>query len=232
MCRDRGGFGAKTQIYAMFLLWMLSELFDTLPEAGDLEKPKFVFFFDEAHLLFNDMPGELLDKIVQVVKLIRSKGVGVYLITQSPSDIPDEVLAQLSNRVQHGLRAYTPAEQKAVRADAQTDLMAKYGKAVDRESAFEQLSEEAEKDAEAERLAEERAALEKERAELEKLKAKEAAKAEREAEKAAEREARAAEKQQEQLMKGIGKIAGQIFGTFGREATRQITRNLFGGRRR
>ena len=108
------------QIYAMFLLWMLSELFDTLPEEGDLEKPKFVFFFDEAHLLFNDMPGELLDKIVQVVKLIRSKGVGVYFITQSPSDIPDEVLAQLSNHVQHGLRAYTPAEQKAVRAAAQS----------------------------------------------------------------------------------------------------------------
>ena len=106
------------KIYAMFLLWMLSELFDTLPEAGDLDKPKFVFFFDEAHLLFNDMPSELLDKIVQVVKLIRSKGVGVYFITQSPSDIPDEVLAQLSNRIQHGLRAYTPAEQKAVRAAA------------------------------------------------------------------------------------------------------------------
>ena len=251
------------QIYAMFLLWMLSELFDTLPEAGDLEKPKFVFFFDEAHLLFNDMPSELLDKIVQVVKLIRSKGVGVYFITQSPSDIPDEVLAQLSNRVQHGLRAYTPAEQKAVRAaaqsfrenpefksedailelgtgeslvsflnddgqpeiverakilppqclmaaapeadlkaalDAQADLMKKYGEAVDRESAFEQLDEQAEKD--------------------------------EEAEKAAEREARAAEKQQEQFMKGVSKFAGQILGTFGREATRQITRNLFGGRRR
>ncbi|MBM6868680.1 helicase HerA-like domain-containing protein [Collinsella tanakaei] len=106
------------RVYAMFLLWMLSELFDTLPEAGDLEKPKFVFFFDEAHLLFDDMPTGLVDKVVQVVKLIRSKGVGVYFITQSPSDIPDEVLAQLSNRIQHGLRAYTPAEQKAVRAAA------------------------------------------------------------------------------------------------------------------
>ena len=106
------------QIYAMFLLWMLSSLFDTLPEVGDPDKPKFVFFFDEAHLLFDNMPKELRDKIVQVVKLIRSKGVGVYFITQSPSDIPDEVLAQLSNRVQHGLRAYTPAEQKAVRAAA------------------------------------------------------------------------------------------------------------------
>ena len=106
------------QIYAMFLLWMLSELFETLPEAGDLDKPKFVFFFDEAHLLFNNMPADLRNKIIQVVKLIRSKGVGLYFITQSPSDIPDEVLAQLSNRVQHGLRAYTPAEQKNIKAAA------------------------------------------------------------------------------------------------------------------
>ena len=106
------------QIYAMFLLWMLSHLFDTLPEVGDPDKPNFVFFFDEAHLLFDGMPKELRDKIVQVVKLIRSKGVGVYFITQSPSDIPDEVLAQLSNKVQHALRAYTPNEQKAVKAAA------------------------------------------------------------------------------------------------------------------
>ena len=106
------------QIYSMFMLWMLTELYNTLPEVGDPEKPVFAFFFDEAHLLFNDMPKELLTKIVQVVKLVRSKGVGVYFITQSPSDIPNEVLAQLSNRVQHGLRAYTPAEQKAVRAAA------------------------------------------------------------------------------------------------------------------
>ncbi len=105
-------------IYSMFLLWMLSTLFERLPEVGDLDQPKFVFFFDEAHLLFNGMPKALVEKVVQVVKLIRSKGVGVYFITQSPSDIPDEVLAQLSNRVQHGLRAYTPAEQKAVRAAA------------------------------------------------------------------------------------------------------------------
>ena len=106
------------QIYAMFLLWMLSELFETLPEVGDPDKPKLVFFFDEAHLLFSDMPKGLVDKIVQVVKLIRSKGVGVYFVTQSPSDIPDAVLAQLSNRIQHGLRAYTPAEQKSIRAAA------------------------------------------------------------------------------------------------------------------
>ena len=105
-------------VYATFLLWMLTELFEKLPEVGDLEKPRIVFFFDEAHLLFTDMPKALLQKIVQVVKLIRSKGVGVYFISQNPTDIPDEVLAQLSNRVQHALRAYTPAEQKAVRATA------------------------------------------------------------------------------------------------------------------
>lgn len=108
----------QPQLYAMFLLWMLSELFETLPEVGDPDKPKFVFVFDEAHLLFNNMPAELLDKIVQVVKLVRSKGVGVYFCSQSPSDIPNEVLAQLSNKVQHALRAYTPAEQKAVKAAA------------------------------------------------------------------------------------------------------------------
>ena len=190
------------QIYAMFLLWMLSELFDTLPEAGDLEKPKFVFFFDEALVSFLNEDGQ--PEVVERAKIL-----------------PPQCL----------MAAAPEADLKAA-LDAQADLMAKYGEAVDRESAFEQLTEEAEKDAEAERLAEERAALEKERAELEKLKAKEAAKAEREARKAAEREARAAEKQQEQIMKGIGKFAGQIFGTFGREATRQITRNLFGGRRR
>jgi len=106
------------KVYATFLLWMLSTLFERLPEVGDLEKPKIVFFFDEAHLLFSDAPKALVRKIVQVVKLIRSKGVGVYFVTQSPSDIPDEVLAQLSNKIQHGLRAYTPAEQKTIKAAA------------------------------------------------------------------------------------------------------------------
>ena len=106
-------------LYASFLLWMLSELFESLPEAGDLDKPKLVFFFDEAHMLFRDAPNVLLQKIEQTVKLIRSRGVGVYFVTQSPSDIPDSVLAQLSNRVQHALRAYTPAELKAVRVAAQ-----------------------------------------------------------------------------------------------------------------
>ena len=105
-------------VYGTFLLWMLSELFEQLPEVGDLDKPRMIFFFDEAHLLFSDAPKALVQKIVQVVKLIRSKGVGVYFISQSPSDIPNDVLAQLSNRVQHALRAYTPAEQKAVRAAA------------------------------------------------------------------------------------------------------------------
>ena len=105
-------------VYATFLLWMMTELFEKLPEVGDLEKPRMIFFFDEAHLLFTDAPKALVQKIVQVVKLIRSKGVGIYFITQSPSDIPNDVLAQLSNRVQHALRAYTPDEQKAIRAAA------------------------------------------------------------------------------------------------------------------
>ncbi len=105
-------------VYGTFLLWMLTELFERLPEVGDLDKPRMIFFFDEAHLLFTDAPKALVQKIVQVVKLIRSKGVGVYFISQSPSDIPNDVLAQLSNRVQHALRAYTPAEQKSVRAAA------------------------------------------------------------------------------------------------------------------
>ncbi|TAI63547.1 helicase HerA-like domain-containing protein [Bradyrhizobium sp. Leo170] len=108
------------RLYATFLLWMLSELFEELPEAGDLPKPKLVFFFDEAHLLFNDAPKALLDKIEQVVRLIRSKGVGVYFVTQNPIDVPDKVLAQLGNRVQHALRAFTPRDQKAVAAAAQT----------------------------------------------------------------------------------------------------------------
>lgn len=107
-------------LYATFLLWMMSELFEQLPEAGDLDKPKLVFFFDEAHMLFTDAPKVLVQKIEQVVKLVRSKGVGIYFVTQSPSDIPDSVLAQLSNRVQHALRAYTPAEQKAARVAAQS----------------------------------------------------------------------------------------------------------------
>lgn len=108
------------KLYSTFLLWLLSELFEMLPEAGDLDKPKLVFFFDEAHLLFNDAPDALVEKIEQVVRLIRSKGVGVYFVTQSPADIPDKVLAQLGNRVQHALRAYTPKEQEAVKVAAKS----------------------------------------------------------------------------------------------------------------
>ncbi|MBQ3357096.1 MAG: DUF853 family protein [Oscillospiraceae bacterium] len=107
-------------LYSTFMLWLLAELFEQLPETGDPEKPKLVFFFDEAHLLFKDAPRALTDKVEQMVKLIRSKGVGVYFITQQPSDIPNAVLAQLSNRVQHALRAYTPLEQKAIKAAAQS----------------------------------------------------------------------------------------------------------------
>jgi DNA helicase HerA-like ATPase len=108
------------KVYSTFLLWILSELFEELPEAGDLEKPKLVFIFDEAHLLFNDAPAALIEKVEQVVRLIRSKGVGVYFVTQSPADIPDKVLAQLGNRIQHALRAYTPKEQQAVNVAAKS----------------------------------------------------------------------------------------------------------------
>jgi DNA helicase HerA-like ATPase len=108
------------RLYATFLLWMLSELFETLPEVGDLDKPKLVFFFDEAHLLFKDAPAALVERIELVVRLVRSKGVGVFFVTQNPLDVPDSVLAQLGNRVQHALRAFTPRDQKAVKAAADT----------------------------------------------------------------------------------------------------------------
>lgn len=108
------------RLYAAFLLWLLSELFEQLPEVGDPDKPRLVFFFDEAHLLFNDAPDALREKVEQVVRLIRSKGVGVYFVTQNPADIPDTVLAQLGNRIQHALRAYTPAEQRGLKAASQS----------------------------------------------------------------------------------------------------------------
>ncbi len=108
------------RLYASFLLWLLAELFENLPEVGDRDKPKLVFFFDEAHLLFNDAPQALLEKVEQVVRLIRSKGVGVFFVTQNPLDIPDKVLGQLGNRVQHALRAFTPRDQKAVKSAAET----------------------------------------------------------------------------------------------------------------
>ncbi len=284
------------QIYAMFLLWMLTSLFERLPEVGDPDKPRFVFFFDEAHLLFDGMPKTLTDKIVQVVKLIRSKGVGVYFITQSPSDIPGEVLAQLSNRVQHGLRAYTPAEQKAVKAAAasfranpafdsvealqdlgtgealvsllddegrpsvverakvlfpqcsmnaapedlmadvyleQSNLMLKYGEAVDRESAFEQIAAQNAAAAEEARLAAEREQLEKERAELEAQQAKEAARQAREAERQAAAETRAKAREEEQKRRQRERLATEAVGTllspvFGKRTGKRIARGLFG----
>lgn len=291
----------QPQIYSMFLLWMLSDLFEKLPEVGDLDKPRFVFFFDEAHLLFNDMPSELLNKLIQVVKLVRSKGVGVYFITQSPSDIPDEVLAQLSNRVQHGLRAYTPAEQKAVRAAAeafrenpsfksedvilelgtgealvsfldedgkpsvvenakvlppqclmaaaseeakaavisdQAVLMAKYGTAVDRESAYEKILDEQKQNEAAAELERQRAELEAQKAEFAKQQAaaqkaaeKEAARQQRAAQKEAERQARAAERERQKQINAMGRVATSILGSAGRTAANQIVRGLFGTRR-
>ena len=118
ICADR--LINSPHLYATFLLWLMSELFERMPEVGDVDKPKLVFFFDEAHLLFADAPAGLLQKIEQTVKLIRSKGVGIYFVTQNPLDIPDSVLAQLGNRVQHALRAYTPRDQKAVRVAATT----------------------------------------------------------------------------------------------------------------
>ena len=127
---------ASPRLYATFLLWLLSELWEQLPEVGDLEQPKFVFFFDEAHLLFKDAPKPLLERIEQTVRLIRSKGVGVYFVTQNPLDIPDTVLAQLGNRVQHALRAFTPRDQKAVKATAET-MRAKPG--LDIETAITEL---------------------------------------------------------------------------------------------
>ncbi|HEX2556138.1 MAG TPA: helicase HerA-like domain-containing protein [Microvirga sp.] len=124
------------RLYATFLLWLMSELFEELPEVGDLEKPKLVFFFDEAHLLFNDAPQALVESVERVVRLIRSKGVGVYFITQNPADVPESVLAQLGNRVQHALRAFTPRDQKAVRVAAQTF---RQNPAIDTEKAITEL---------------------------------------------------------------------------------------------
>lgn len=124
------------KLYATFLLWLLSELFEQLPEVGDPDKPKLAFFFDEAHLLFNDAPAVLLDKIEQVIRLIRSKGVGVYFVTQNPLDVPDVVLGQLGHRVQHALRAFTPRDQKAVKAAAQTF---RQNSAIDVETAITEL---------------------------------------------------------------------------------------------
>ncbi|NDW18390.1 DUF853 family protein [Dysgonomonas sp. 216] len=124
------------RVYTTFLLWMMTKLFEQLPEVGDMDKPKLVFFFDEAHLLFNDSPKALTDKVEQVVRLIRSKGVGIYFVTQTPSDIPDVILGQLGNRIQHALRAYTPKDQKALKTAAQTF---RANPAFDTETAISQL---------------------------------------------------------------------------------------------
>jgi DNA helicase HerA-like ATPase len=110
----------KPKLYSTFLLWLLSELFEKLPEVGDLDQPKLVFFFDEAHLLFDDAPKALVERVEQVVRLIRSKGVGVYFCSQNPDDVPDTILGQMGNRIQHALRAFTPRDQKAVKAAAET----------------------------------------------------------------------------------------------------------------
>lgn len=284
------------QIYAMFLLWMLSSLFEQLPEVGDPDKPRFVFFFDEAHLLFDGMSKKLTEKVTQVVRLIRSKGVGVYFITQSPSDIPAEVLAQLSNRVQHGLRAYTPAEQKAVKAAAasfrtnpsfntvealqdmgtgealvslldeegrpsmverakvlfpqcsmnaasddvmedvffeQGNLMLKYGEAIDRESAFEQIAAKGAAEAEEARIEAELAQLEKERAELAKKQAAEAERAAREAQRRAEQEAREAARREERKRRERERLATEAVGTLlspivGKRNGMRIVRGILG----
>ncbi len=299
-------------LYATFLLWLLSELFERLPEAGDPDRPKLVFFFDEAHMLFTDTPKALAQKVEQMVKLIRSKGVGVYFVTQSPSDIPDGVLAQLSHRVQHALRAYTPAEQKAVRAAAQAfrpnpafdagevigqlgvghalvslldeegvpgmvhnasiicprslmapaddahisaarraDGMERYDRGVDSESAYEMLEDRRQAEAEAAKLAAERAAFEKEKAAYEAQRAKEEAaarkKAEKEAEaarKKAEREEEAARRRYEKQLereearrqkeadRRRAKIESQLISAGGQILKRGLMGTLFGGSRR
>ncbi|MBE6659234.1 MAG: DUF853 family protein [Ruminococcaceae bacterium] len=257
-------------LYGTFLLWMLSELYEMLPEAGDLDKPKLAFFFDEAHLLFKDAPKALVEKVEQVVRLIRSKGVSVWFITQNPTDIPDTVLGQIGNRVQHALRAYTPADQKAVRAAAQSfrenpafdtaeaiqavgtgealvsvldadgvpgivdrafilppkssmkavsaDVMqcvidgslmqSKYERTIDRESAYEVLTEAAEEAAEEAAREQEEAEKQKEKEKKEKEKAKK----------------KSSSKKRTSL---VSKAASSTANTIGREIGKKIVRGLF-----
>ncbi|MBQ4428518.1 MAG: DUF853 family protein [Clostridia bacterium] len=271
-------------LYSTFLLWMLSELYELLPEAGDLDKPKIAFFFDEAHLLFNDAPKALLEKIEQVIRLIRSKGVSCWFITQNPADVPESVLGQLGNRVQHALRAYTPNEQKGLRYAARSfranekfdtertlqelatgealvsvldakgtptvveranilppkssmnaadigiiaqfinmsPLNAKYKDAVDRESAYEVITEEQEQAAKEKAEAEAAAQAEKERKEKEKQEEKERK------EKEKEKKAKQAKKKQS----AFGKAASSAATSFGREIGKSIFRGLFGNKRR
>jgi len=274
------------RVYTTFLLWLLDDLYETLPEVGDLEKPKLVFFFDEAHLLFNDMPSSLLEKVEQIVRLIRSKGVGVYFCTQNPADIPESILGQLGNRVQHALRAYTPNDQKAVRVAANTfranpafktedaitqlntgealvsfldekgapqmveranilppqgqigpitvgerDQLLRssliygvYEKLIDRESAFEILSQKQELLEEERRQAEE----EKERIRRQKEEQKAALEAER-ARRAAERQRKADQGILGEMLDEVGKSAKrQITNQLGRTLTRSLLGALFG----
>ena len=263
-------------LYSTFLLWMLSELYEMMPEAGDLDKPKMVFFFDEAHLIFKDAPQSLLDKIEQIVRLIRSKGIGIYFITQQPTDVPESVLTQLGNKLQHALRAYTPKERKSLKATAQSfrenpaldaeaalgelgtgevlvsmldpegipsivqrayvmpprsylgvcddakrqqlikdcPLYSKYAEAVDRESAYELLTQKAE-EAHAEAEAKEAALREKEEA-------KQAKEAERAA-KAAERERIAAERAaQRSSGRQTKSVLDKVFDSAVNSATRTV----------
>lgn len=276
------------RVYTTFLLWLLDDLYETLPEVGDLEKPKLVFFFDEAHLLFNDMPTSLLEKVEQIVRLIRSKGVGVYFCTQNPADIPERILGQLGNRVQHALRAYTPNDQKAVRVAANTFranpafkteeaitqlntgealvsflnekgapqmvqranilppqgqigpitagereqlqrsslLYGVYEKLIDRESAFEILSQKQELLEEERKQAEE----EKERVRRQKEEQKAVLEAER-ARRAAERQRKADQGILGEMLDQVGKSARrQITSQLGRTLTRSLLGALFGKR--
>lgn len=277
------------RVYTTFLLWLLDDLYETLPEVGDLEKPKLVFFFDEAHLLFNDMPDALLEKVEQIIRLIRSKGVGIYFCTQNPADIPESILGQLGNRVQHALRAYTPNDQKAVRVAANTfranpafdtgeaitqlntgealvsfldekgapqmvqranilppqgqigpltvgerDQLIRssliygvYEKMIDRESAFEILSQKEELLEEERRLA----AEEKERVRLQKEAQKAALEAEK-AKRAAQRKRKEEQGFLEEMLSQVGKSTQrQITNQLGRTITRSIFGAFFGKKR-
>lgn len=280
-------------LYSTFLLWMLAELYETLPEVGDLAKPKMVFFFDEAHLLFNDAPKALVQKIEQVARLIRSKGVGIYFITQSPSDIPDTVLAQLGNKIQHALRAYTPKEQKAIKAAAESfrtnpafdtetvltelgtgealvsfldekgapsivqrafilppqsfmgvaeddlieqrvrgsALYAKYGTAVDGQSAYEDLqtkNAEIAQQKQAEETAKQQA---KEQEAAEKAKQKEEEKLAKEQQKAAEKAEKERQKQINSITKSVGRVVTNTASSVGRQIGTQVIRSLFGNKK-
>jgi DNA helicase HerA-like ATPase len=285
---------ASPQMYATFLLWLLSELFETLPEVGDLDKPKLVFFFDEAHLLFDDAPQALLQKIEQVVRLIRSKGVGVYFISQNPLDVPDVVLGQMGNRIQHALRAFTPRDQKAVKAAATTFrvnpkinveeaiqqlgvgealvsfldekgipgivqrafvlpprgqigpitpeqrqkliqgsiLYGHYEHGVDRESAYEVLTDKAKQDAALKQSTadEKRAALEAQLAEKQRLQneklAAQAAAAQARAQAAQQR---AAQAQRSELDKFVGSVGKSVVRSVATTAGREILRGVLGG---